>query len=196
MAALSNQLVLQPTRQRNILDIQLASPKFISCMICISGVNVVPALGCRLIMRWLSLISIYNQVHILPQQKAHSVYLHHKGDLDSVKQKISNFRNLFLSTNPQLKSHSSGIFKQCCKQCCKTSLRRRLSFVNIYHDQIMTLNMPCATKGNCMTELLLNSEESCNICCRAHNKVSKMLKIAHVNYHSQILDTAFSGQQC
>ena len=89
------QMVQQPTRQKNILDLVLSSHPDM-----ISNVDVVPGMSDHEII----VFDINLHSCILPKQITHSVYLYHKGDLDSVRQDMSSFKDFFMSLNPLHKS--------------------------------------------------------------------------------------------
>ena len=95
MQALSNWCDNLRTRQRNIQNIMLSShPDMISNM------DVVPGMSDH------EVIVFYVNLHASTplKQTTHSVYLNHKGDLDSVRQDMLSFKDIFLSSNPQHKS--------------------------------------------------------------------------------------------
>ena len=90
------QLVYQPTRQGNILDIILTSDPDM-----ITNVDTAPGISDHEVI----LFDITIQSSIIPDKMAHSLYLYHKGDLNtSVKQDMCVFKDSFKSSNPECNS--------------------------------------------------------------------------------------------
>jgi len=89
------QLVYQPTRQGNILDIVLTTDPDM-----ISDIDIVPGISDHEVICF-----DINLQSSLPSDKIpHFVYLYHKRDLDSVKQDMNAFHNTFISSNPECNS--------------------------------------------------------------------------------------------
>ena len=85
------QLVFQPTRQRNILDLVLSSHPD-----TIFNIEVVPGMSDHEIV-----VFDINLHTSTPCTKAtYSVYLYHKGNLDGIRQDVLNFKNVFMSSTP------------------------------------------------------------------------------------------------
>ena len=85
------QLVFQPTRQRNILDLVLSSHPD-----TISNVEVVPGMSDHEII-----VFDINLYASTPCTKAtYSVYLYHRGNLNGIRQDMLNFKDVFMSSTP------------------------------------------------------------------------------------------------
>ena len=184
------QMVQQPTRQKNILDLVLSSHPDM-----ISNVDVVPGMSDHEII----VFDINLHSCILPKQITHSVYLYHKGDLDSVRQDMSSFKDFFMSLNPLHKSveNNWNSFKQALANSVskhipmkKCKSQRDLPWLNHNIKSQMRKRRKLYD-----TAKQINTKEAWDAYRKLRNKVNKMLETAHEEYRTRILDTAFSGHQ-
>jgi len=100
-----SQLVMEPTRSNNVLDLFLTSqPSTISDIAIIPGMSDHEAITSKL--------TIGNK---RPTTAKRKVYLYHKANLDEIKTRLQSFCDSFLSSNPNERSVEENwtLLKQC-----------------------------------------------------------------------------------
>ena len=130
---------------------------------------------------------------------AHSVYLYHKGDLNSVKQDTCVFKDSFKSNNPECNSVDANwnSFKEVLassisRHILKKKSKARKDLPWITHDIKKAMKHQRQLYDYAKQN---NTKESWSSYRKAHNKVNIMVQSAHEQYCTRILDTTFSGQQ-
>ena len=112
------QLVYQPTRQGNILDLILTSHPDM-----ITNVDFVPRISDHEVI----LFDINIQSSLPPDNMTHFVYLYHKGDLNSVKQDMCAFEDSFMNSIPECNSVDTNwnVFKEALTNSVSRHIPRK-----------------------------------------------------------------------
>ena len=185
------QLVFQPTRQRNILDLVLSSHPD-----TISNVEVVPGMSDHEIIVFD--INLYASTSCT--KATYSVYLYHRGNLDGIRQDMLNFKDVFMSSTPH--HNSVEVNWTSLKEALLKSVSKHIPMKKYKnsHRNLPWINRSIKShmkkrKKLYNTAKQLNTEEAWVNYRKSRNEVNNMLKAAHEEYRSRILDTSFSGHK-